>query len=193
MNYLRTTARFLRGCCVYCLLRSSGYNSYPLAKDPELRSILAGSKNCPGGCAPSHCLRCMQTGHRVANCLYIRKSFSQDHRSRGPFLCGGCHTSTLGGRLIHAGSAPGKNCQYSPVTAFCLVAYALPLPRIHILRPSSPYMQSVSAGNFPMSDESPGRYIAWLTENRPDDDAGLLLMLQYLFRVCDLEKLKTFN
>jgi len=195
LRYLRNTAAFLKSCCPHCLLLSSGSSSYLLAQVPQLRAIVARSRNCSRRCSPSHCFRCMQMDHRASDCLYLRQSFSRNRKSEGPFICGGCRTTTLGGRLLHSGGPVGKHCHFAPATAFCLVAYAHLPSRNHILRPTSPYMQSVSANMFPSSVEGPGRFIAWLTEERPDDNAGLLLMLQYLFRVCvcDLEKLKNLS
>jgi len=203
MHYLKVTSLFLRDLCPYCLLNHSTSASFANATDFDLKVFLRKASDCSQKCHVNyrnrhipHCYRCMQTDHKLAaKCTNFRRSFSVDRKSVDPgFICGGCHCNTLDGRLLHTGKASGRNCPYEPAAVFCFVAYSVRSGRMRIENESSPYMQSVSAGYLEGQKDNAGRYLSWLTDDgRENDPAGLLLMLQYLFRVCDLDKLKALE
>jgi len=199
LRYLKSTSLFLSDYCPRCLLNHSTSAGFSAAPELSLRAILRKASDCTGRCHVDsryqlirHCFRCLQIDHSDAsNCLYFERTYSSDHkRVSQEFICGGCRCNTLQGRLLHVNTAKGNNCPYKPAAEFCFVAYALSSGRKHIETDTSPYMEDISAGYLPGRKDDAGRYLSWLThDGRDGNPAGLLRMLQYLFRVCDLEKL----
>ena len=194
-QWLQSTSLFLQGRCLYCLLMKPLSSGSTSLNRNEVIDLLHCSMSCRSRCWPvKYCFRCRQSNHAEAKkCNYLRSYYNPSCQSPAsePFRCGSCFVRTIGGRDVHDGQfahhCPVKNC-----SSFCLTAFSVPEVQSIILSDSSPFGQALKKGLYVHVEDVYERYIAWLTEDTPDHDAGLLVMTQYLFQKLSLEKLKDY-